>query len=533
MLKTVIILPDGTELSSGVHSHNAIQSSTFIESVNSGEKLTLGSACASSLELKIFAPGGDFTVPAGEEIVVYKESADGSRYKVGVFTCERPERKSANTFRLLAYDHIVKLDKDISAWLKEFTGWGCNLHEFAQLVCEQCGVGYSANPDIVNNGFKVPEFFKSGATGRQIMRWLGEICCSFCRANADGNIEFRWYARKDADITATGDLWYFANSLTYEDYATDPVDGVKVRLADAEGGALWPQDNVEYNNLYVLSGNPILVTDIGLYLNTEGQEYTALQNICTRLLDVRYTPCKVSIQASIAIRAGDVINITDLNGKQITAYVMTKTQTGQKDTFECTGSPNRSSSAAANNKTVQEMVQDAIDAQTGQDIFSKLTNNGKVQGIYQKDGRWYINCEVANVVNFAANLITSGLLQSTDGATFFDLDSARIVTRASSGSYTSIGAGSIFGYGKNGMQLLALFGFDDDQSGNLQLGKCSISGTDVLKVRTASGLNSENRLTYPAKWIPVKCEDLNGNEIQIIALAADPTSLIETVTEGD
>lgn len=533
MLKTVIILPDGTELSSGVHSHNAIQSSTFIESVNSGEELTLGSACASSLELKIFAPGGDFTVPAGEEIVVHKESADGSRYKVGVFTCERPERKSANTFRLLAYDHIVKLDKDISAWLKEFTGWGCNLHEFAQLVCEQCGVGYSANPDIVNNGFKVPEFFKSGATGRQIMRWLGEICCSFCRANADGNIEFGWYARKNADITATGDLWYFANSLTYEDYATDLVDGVKVRLADAEGGALWPQDNVEYNNLYVLSGNPILVADIGLYLNTEGQKYTALQNICTRLLDVRYTPCKVSIQASMAIRAGDVINITDLNGKQITAYVMTKTQTGQKDTFECTGSPNRSSSAAANNKTVQEMVQDAIDAQTGQEIFSKLTNNGKVQGIYQKDGKWYINCEVANVVNFAANLITSGLLQSTDGATFFDLDSARIVTRGNSGSYTSIGAGSIFGYGKNGMQLLALFGFDDDQSGNLQLGKCSISGTDVLKVRTASGLNSENRLTYPAKWIPVKCEDLNGNEIQIIALAADPTSLIETVTEGD
>ena len=50
MLKTVIVLPDGTELSSGQGEHNAIQSTSIIECVNSGEELTIGSTCANSIQ---------------------------------------------------------------------------------------------------------------------------------------------------------------------------------------------------------------------------------------------------------------------------------------------------------------------------------------------------------------------------------------------------------------------------------------------------------------------------------------------------
>jgi hypothetical protein len=50
------------------------------------------------------------------------------------------------------------------------------------------------------------------------------------------------------------------------------------------------------------------------------------------------------------IRAGDAVTITDRSGKQITTYVMTKTQAGQLDTLESTGSHRRDSSTAVNNE---------------------------------------------------------------------------------------------------------------------------------------------------------------------------------------
>ena len=47
MRKNLIILLDGTEISSG------IRSCTYTESVNSGTELTLGSVCCACLELSV------------------------------------------------------------------------------------------------------------------------------------------------------------------------------------------------------------------------------------------------------------------------------------------------------------------------------------------------------------------------------------------------------------------------------------------------------------------------------------------------
>lgn len=55
----------------------------------------------------------------------------------------------------------------------------------------------------------------------------------------------------------------------------------------------------------------------------------------------------------------------------------------------------------------------AVNAQTQQSIFNKLTNNGTEQGIYLKEGLLYLNAEY----------MATGILQSHDGETFYlDLD---------------------------------------------------------------------------------------------------------------
>lgn len=414
MLKTVIVLPDGTELSSGQGAQNAIQSTSIIECVNSGAELAIGSTCSNSVEVKIFTPDGALSIQAGTEMVVYREDERGIRSKVGIFIAETPTRTTANTLKVLGYDRVSKLDKDLTAWLSGLSWDSYDINDFAEMVCAECGVPYKPNlsPAVPSmDDYAIGQFTKSAVTGRQIMKWLGEICCSFCRADADGNIEFAWYTPNDIDIKPSGDIYYFQNGLTYEDYVVAPVDTVNLRLADSEDGALWPADPnydgfPENPNRYIITGNAILTRVID-----QGTD-EALTSILQRLRNVTYTPCKITVPASMNIHAGDIIRVTDKNGVTFTTYVMTKTQEGQKDTIECTGSARRDSSSATNNKSTTEKIEDMLNSMTANELFNKLTENGKVQGIYKVDNFWIINAAV----------ISTGILRSSDGGVYIDLD---------------------------------------------------------------------------------------------------------------
>ena len=428
MLKTIIKLPDGTELSSGANHQNAIQSVTLTECVNSGEDLILGSTCANALEATLITPNGGLSLQAGTEVTVYKD--DGTtRTNVGVFILEKPIRPTANTMKVTGYDRVSKLDKDLSAWLAGLTGWPYTLTTFAKMVCEDgCGIPFKAS-NVPNGDFQVQQFTRSAVTGRQIMQWLGEICARFCRATPKGEIEFAWYTDSGKTITTGGELYYFQNGLSYEDYQTAKVDAVQIRLANSENGALWPEDAGGVNS-YIITGNPILSAQITNDLRS------VLVNIQAAIANVTYTPCKVSIPANLDIHAGNTVKITDKNGKTITAHVMTKTQTGQKDTLECTGNRERNTTTSANNKTAAERAAEAVAAQTWREIFDKWTNGGKIQGIFTNGNVWVINAEAAQIINLVANIITAGRLQSVDGLTYFDLDLGEIAANGNSGLAT-------------------------------------------------------------------------------------------------
>lgn len=403
MLKTIITLPDGTEISSGKVSANVIQSVTLTHCVNNGEELTLGSACANALEATLFTPKGGLTIEAGTEVTVHKEDSTGARTQVGIFMLEKPTRPSANTMKITGYDRVSKLDKDLTAWLSGLAGWPYTLTTFAGMVCTACGLTFKAT-DVPNGDFLIYQFNRTSVTGRQLMQWLGEICARFCRATADGEIEFAWYTDSGKTISSSGERYYFQNGLTYEDFSTAAIDAVQIRLADSENGALWPAA-ADGANSYIITGNPILISRV-----TEELE-PVLANIKVALAGVSYTPCKVSIPAVMDIHAGNTVQITDKNGKTITAYVMTKTQTGQKETLECTGSRRRDSSLAVNNQSPSGAAAKALDNMTQEQIFLKLTNNGKLKGLFMKDGELYVN----------ASFLATGVISSSNGKIVIDL----------------------------------------------------------------------------------------------------------------
>lgn len=331
MVKSIIYLPDGTEIESD-HPGHAIKSSSFVRCVNSGEEFTIGSVCANKCEFVIFDVGATLKVNAGDEITVYRD--DGvTRKKMGIFILEKPSRPTANTLKLVGYDRVIKLDKDLTEWMASID-YNDFAPEFAEDVCRQCGLTFSKEN---LSGFEtrvVMPIKKTGITGRKIMQWIGEMYGAFCRANADGVIELAWYTDSGVTIRPTGDRYYFSNGLKYEGYITDAIDGVKIRLSENENGALWP--STPASNPYIITGNAFLSTVAATPMTA-----TVLNEVLAQIRHIRYTPCTLSIPACLDIDAGQTLRVIDRNGKELTVYVMTKRTTGQKDVIECTGSKNR------------------------------------------------------------------------------------------------------------------------------------------------------------------------------------------------
>lgn len=341
MLKTLILLPDGSEIFSGTEGA-AVISAVLTQCVNDSENLSLGSACANMLEADLYAPNGELTINAGDELTVYKVDEEGIRHLQGYFTTEKPTRPTANTLRLTAYDRVAKLDRDLTDWLADLNEWPYSLYEFASMVCAACGLTL-ANDSLPNGDYRIPVFSARGITGRKLIQWIGEIAGRFCRATPDGRLEFTWYTPSGVTITPGSERWYFQNGLSFADYRVAPVEKVQLRLTDEDVGVVWPDETGE-KNTYIISGNYLLTATDSATLQP------VAQTLYEMLKSVSYTPCTLTIPACLDIRAGDTVEITDRNGKNLTAYVMKKVQRGQAETLECTGSHRRDSTEATNNE---------------------------------------------------------------------------------------------------------------------------------------------------------------------------------------
>lgn len=403
MLKNLIVLPDGTEISSGIGSEHAIQNITITSCSNSGTELTPGSVCSDFLEAKLFTPSGNLNLTYGTEITLHKVDDAGERTKVGLYTVEAPERPSRNTYKVTAYDRVSWLDRDITPFLASLDGWPYSMLTLARMVCDECLLTLK-NTEIPNGDYPVNKFPADQMTARELIGHMAELAGRFVRATPDGEIEFAWYENSGITLEPTGDNYYF--SLKYEDYQVERIDIVQVELADSEYGLLFP--DAEANaNAYIITNNPLITAvndDLLPYLEVIRQE---IQNSI-------YTPCRVKLPATLNIHPGHIVRITDGNGLILDTYVMTKTQKGQLDTLESTGSARRDSSSAKSEQSVSDVVSAALKRQTQTEIFNKLTDYGNTQGLFlSKDGQIYINAEY----------ISTGILQSKDGTTFYlDLD---------------------------------------------------------------------------------------------------------------
>ena len=405
MLRTLLVLPNGTEIFSGPGTDNAILSTTVTQSVSAGTELEPGAVCAAALEVRIFTPEGGLQIHAGDELPVYQVTDDGVRHRLGIFIAEKPARPTAHTMKLTAFDRISLLDRDVSKWIAALSGWPYSLYELAGMVCAQCGLEL-VHTELPNGSYLVQPFSASGLTGRKIMQWIAQAAGRFCRATADGKLEFAWYEQvqghtvgaspnaltasyheetatlnlegvtaireegvltleevaateEDGVLTLTGDArhYYFQGGLTFEDYAVAPIEKVQIQSSPEDVGVVWPNEAGE-KNTYRITGNMLLSAD------TANALLPVAQTLYEQLKTVTYTPCTVMIPANLDICAGHILRVTDRNGYAFQTYVMEKVRTGQQDKLICTGSASRSSTTAVNEQSYKALSGKVLNLRT-------------------------------------------------------------------------------------------------------------------------------------------------------------------------
>ena len=87
----------------------------------------------------------------------------------------------------------------------------------------------------------------------------------------------------------------------------------------------------------------------------------------------------------------------------------------------------------------------ALNSQTPEEAFNRLTDNGRIQGLYIEGNKWYMNAES----------VATGKLHSRDFSTYFDLDRGEMVSKDESHTLR-IGYGGLDLFNKEGQKVFLL-----------------------------------------------------------------------------
>lgn len=376
MFQDKFVLADGTALQSNIVGVDWTTSS------NSDSDIAPGSVCASAVEIEFWVNSdSDISVTQGTVLTYYKVyKADNDldiETKIGVFTCDKPEKTGSNKYKVTAYDNVSLLDVDVTEWLNALT-FPIAIKDFATALAAKCELELANEPRL-NKDYQIQKFTGSGVNARDLMKMVCSASGCFCNADANGKLLFDWYKKNDRVIISpkksineksfrlfdvvkrslqdnvhrvlisaksgsdTPDgIPYFANQLTFSDFVVKAIDKVQVRQSDDDVGVVYPADE-QGTNALVIQGNQLLSTTSDAALRPY------VKNLYDGLNNITYVPCSnIQTPETLEIKVGDIVTVSD--GKnEFDTWITSVKHSGGKCTFESVGNANRNTTTAVNN----------------------------------------------------------------------------------------------------------------------------------------------------------------------------------------
>lgn len=375
MFQDKFVLADGTALQSNIVGVDWTTSS------NSDSDIAPGSVCASAVEIEFWVNSDSaLSVTQGTVLTYYKVyKADNNidvETKIGVFTCDKPEKTGSNKYKVTAYDNVTLLDVDVSEWLNSLT-FPITIKGFATSLAAKCGLELANEPRL-NKDYQVQKFTGSDVKARDLMKMVCSASGCFCNADANGKLFFDWYKKNERVIISpkksinrksfylfdvvkrslqdnvhrvlisaksgsdTPDgIPYFANQLTFSDFVVKAIDKVQVRQSDNDVGVVYPADE-QGTNALVIQDNKLLSTTSDAALRPY------VKNLYDGLNNITYVPCSnIQTPDTLEIKVGDIVTVSD--GKnEFDTWITSVKHSGGKCIFESVGNANRNTTTAVN-----------------------------------------------------------------------------------------------------------------------------------------------------------------------------------------
>ena len=523
MYYSVLLLPNGTELKGG-EAGSTLKALTLHTAVNAGQEFTIGSAFSDYIEAEIWAdPGGSLQITAGDALTYYRQDDAGSRTKVGVFYAEKPTRTKRNSYKVTAYDTMSKLDADFSGWLHANQAqFPKTIWQLVQLACQRAGVALASSSLPINGSYSVQAFYADDLTCRQIISWAAEAAGCYAHMNAAGKLQFLTYSdkRSTAKITpdgASNSTAYYADSLSYEDYAVKSIEKVQIRQSDSDVGVIYP-DSTTATNTYAVQGNLLLTT------GTEANLKSVVQNLYNVLKNVTYTPCKVSVPSSSGLACGQIVHIKDARGREFDTYLMSATISSGKASFESVGSASRESSSAVNSQSYKNLTGKMLEIKTSVDGLEVKASDltGKYTDLKATVDGLSSEVKKDTKITGGGNLILGS--ESFKNATYVGIDSS--VVYGDDGSATITNANTCRGFKFNAVSAHITKGVTLCLSVMYKL----ISGTDALRLGiTFTSDDGQNYIAYIKTADQLEIEQTDGWVLRYGTWTPSKNGVLKTV----
>lgn len=390
----------GERIGSGAAGQPGIGGVRLTRAVGSGSVPRLGAVCAARAQIRILEENGKLA--AGDTFRLLRDGV-----LLGKFTISALTRPCPGLVELEAVDFAARLERDVTAWLRN-QPFPMPLLALAKAAAGECGLELE-NISIPNGELAVPMPDKKSVTGRQLLSWCAELAGCFCHCTPEGALRFGRY--RDSGVT-----------LNPEDCLLDGVSLTEPAVEEAIG-VRWAGGEAAGERIYRLSGNPLL---------HEGNVTAAVLEEIRLGVPFGYCPGRLQCVGEPGVLPGDMVGVRTRGGRVLRALVTTRVDEAGQVTLRSAGSPWAGD-------TVAEEIDQALQSQSQTEIFNKLTDNGRLPGLFMESGQLYIN----------ADYLSTGVIRSADGTVQLDLGNNRITIDGAYGNVptrTELSAGGMRSY---------------------------------------------------------------------------------------
>ncbi|HHD2604209.1 hypothetical protein ACV3R5_05995 [Clostridium perfringens] len=470
------------------YSGNQIYEMNLEESVNPSDSFSIGSICSNSFDIKLINTGDIFDNAIVKPYVGLYIGDDIEYIPLGVFNVIKTSVKG-KFINLECVDNMLGLEKVYFSDLS----YPADINDIAKEICKKAGVNLAS---------KLPNYRVNKIEGyslREAIGFIASLCGSFARFNRIGDLEIRDYEVVKQEMTPH-------NLFKLDIEANECI----IKKVIAKKGEEELSTGTDDGNKIVFN-NPIITKEI-------------LSDIYTKYNGFKYIPYTAKWKGNPAIMAGDILNLTDLNGNKYNALIMEQKFTyknGISSEVKAKGKTRQDSSFDSKGSVTQSMERYSIEqANIKKALIDKASINdltavdAKIQRLYTEDLTAIradivtLNSQKANIIEL--NSVRADLQQAIIGkANITDLNAAvgKInVLESKTGNIENLLAGNLTANNFKANSITANSGIIAEGA----IGSAQISSLSVNKLEAGEFITSKHKIVSADGTI-----EIVGNQILI------------------